>query len=79
MKNAIRRIRIHALIEAVLPHLADMTPMKRADVYEGIAEVTRHTSPALHATASQIAAQLREADLAQMHFLNLCNEERREA
>ncbi|MBB5033151.1 hypothetical protein [Prosthecobacter vanneervenii] len=79
MNIAIRRIRIHALVEAVLPHLADMPPMKRADVYEGIAEATRDTSPALHANAQRIASQLRDADLAQMQFLNLCNEERREA
>jgi hypothetical protein len=79
MKKAKRRIRVHALIEAVLPHLSAMPPMQRADVYEGIAEVTARLSPDLHATAHQIAAQLREADLAQLHFKNLFAEEGRDA
>lgn len=79
MKNVKRRIRVHALIEAVLPHLSVMAPMQRADVYEGIAEVTAKISPDLHATAKKIATQLREADLAQLHFHNLFNDEGRAA
>lgn len=79
MKNAKRRIRVHALIEAVLPHLAGMPTMQRADVYEGIAEVTAKISPDLHATAKKIAEQLREADLAQLHFHHLLTNEGRAA
>lgn len=70
-KTERRRIRVRALIEAALPHLDALPPMTRADVYEGIAEVTAQIAPELQRTAAQIAEQLRNADLMQLHFRNL--------
>lgn len=67
----LRRIRVRALIEAALPHLDALPTSHRADVYEGIAEVTRGLDPKTHRTALRIAGHLRNSDLLQLHFRNL--------
>jgi hypothetical protein len=66
-----RLVRVRALIEVALPHLHTLPPAQRADVYEGISDVTRGIDETLCATAATIATHLREAELLQLNFRSL--------
>lgn len=66
-----RLIRVRALIELALPNLDALPPVQRADVFEGIADVTRDLDPEMNAMALRIASQLRDAELQQLNFRNL--------
>lgn len=69
-----RLLRVRALIEVALPHLPDLPPAQRADVYEGIADVTAGLDEGMRSTAADIATHLREAEMLQLNFRNLFSE-----
>ncbi|WP_009965342.1 hypothetical protein [Verrucomicrobium spinosum] len=59
------------LIRAAVANAAEQPPATRADIYDGIAEITRACDPRLSGQARDYASALRESETLQLHFRNL--------
>ncbi len=70
--QAHRLLRVRALIDVALPHLHNLQPSRRADAYEGIADITAGLDETMRSTAHSIAVHLREAEMLQLHFKTMC-------
>lgn len=62
---------LRPLLAAAIRSAEGMAPAEKADVFAGIAHVTRRADPATSREAAQLAAALRESEGLQLRFRNL--------
>lgn len=62
-----------AVLEVAAPHLATLSPIERADAYEGVSIIATDLDPSLSAKAAAIANHLRDGEIMQGDFMHtLC-------
>lgn len=66
---------LRPFIAAAVRGSENLSPIERADVYEGIEMVTRRRDPAMSKQAGELAEALREAEARQRQFHNLFDSE----
>jgi len=62
---------LEPMIKAANAAAAAMPPLKKADVFDGIATALTHADPTLAKEARQCARLLRDAETMQLHFNDL--------
>ncbi|WP_397379686.1 hypothetical protein [Prosthecobacter sp.] len=59
------------LIAAAIRGAESLPPVERADVFEGIAQITAEQDPETSRNAQDLAKAIRDAEGLQLHFRNL--------
>jgi len=62
------------LLAVAVKGAADLPAVDRADVFEGIAQLSRRFDPEMSAQAQELAEAIRTAEGLQLHFRNLFSE-----
>lgn len=70
MKGKVTNL-LRPLIRTAVNGAEGLPAADRADVFEGIAHITRKADPTTSREAAQLAHALREAEGLQLHFRNL--------